>query len=162
MNIGRIGFAVLAIALCFLGGCASNSGTTPAPPLTPQQTVMNIIQTAAVADNAYSKVLTSLCTVQTGQTAPTLNASDCANYAKYGAVFPPIFDAIAAEANSSDPWTCPAPVSGAPACNLTMTAKYKIATIAANGAISATITNQTVLAAIEAIQAALNQILEVQ
>jgi len=155
------------IALVLLIGlqlsCTSGTGTsTPSTPQTPQQTVMNIVQTGAAADNAYSKVLTALCTVQSGQTSPAINASDCATYAKYGAVFPPIFDAIAAEAASSDPWSCPAPVAEAPACNITMTAKYRIASIAANGAISATITNQTVLAAIEAIQVALNQILAVQ
>jgi hypothetical protein len=141
-----LGFTIAAVLT--LTGCASSSGTTtPATPTSPSQTVLNYVQAGATADDTAAHVLLALCTVQPGQTAQTLSPQACSDYKGYLVLFPPVFDAIGAEAASTDPWA---------------TQRIKIAEIAASATVSATITNPTIKAQIASLTGILNQILGVQ
>lgn len=144
-NISRVFLFTFCLVLATTACVNTATSTAPADP--PQVTVLKYVQLGATADNTAAHVLVTLCAAQSGQTVPTLDASDCSAYAGYLKVFPPVFDAIATEAASSDPWA---------------TMRVKIAELAAKAAVSATITNPTVKAQVDGLTAIVNQILGVK
>ena len=138
----------LVLAYTTLTGCAKSAGTvTPSVPTSPSLTVLNYVRLGATADDTAAHVLLALCTVQPGQVMPTLSPQQCSDYKGILIVFPPVFDAIGAEAASADPWA---------------TQRIKIAEIAAVATVHATVPNPTIQAQVAGLTSILNQILGVQ
>ena len=144
----KIRFVLFAVVLVLAFATACTKSTTSAAPADPPQvTVLKYVQLGAQLDNTAAHSLLILCTVQPGQAAASLPPATCSEYKKYMIIFPPVFDAIAAEAGSSDTWAV---------------MRVKIAGIAATATVNATVSDPTMKQEIASIQAVITQILGVQ